>query len=788
MNWLTASSVPSLLIRYRRKGLYVLLALGVVGAVYSLILFQGLFLKHSGWLFWCEASILLPFGSWLFFVLGGASWLTIAVAMFFAAFASGYFSWKNEWDRLLCSLGLIPLWAGLLAYYGVDFYASSIPGGVIGQAVCYYLIDWAGLFLAPCILTVGLIAHGIMVIGLALPIRLMRYIHYGFLYCLNTLKCMHIVWLLIIRVLRVLFFALRSITTLFWKMVTERPAEVGWMLEKEANERKVTSHLYQEGLWKKLLTRKERKNRTKENQKIVDVYASVEEEVAPDTDFSTDTFTSAHKDTGARKEKMHRKNVSTELLQNNCYQFPDKSVFQESTVIDEADASIAKELEERSSLLEEKLERFGVSGSVVSIKRGPVVTLFEYKPDIDSKISKIIALEDDLALALQALSIRIIAPIPGRAVVGFEVSNKQRSDVLFSSFIGSLIPDECNKGLFLVLGSNTIGDQVIIDLVKSPHLLVAGSTGSGKSVALNTMLVSLLCTLSPDELRLILIDPKRLEFAVYADIPHLLFPIVVDVKKVAPILGWVVREMEERYEKMACEGVRNIDAYNERVTSQEELMPRIVVVIDELADLMMTTGREVEDLITRIAQMARAAGIHMIVATQRPSVDVITGIIKVNFPSRISFRVSSKVDSRTILDTCGAEKLLGRGDMLYLDAGHARLIRVHGAYLSDKEIYQVVDFIKQQRQPDYLDPSVLVEMVERFGATDDYDVLYEDVLRFLEEVEEVSISLLQRKFRIGYNRSARIIEMLESEGIIVPGGSGKMRKVLYPKDGAERME
>jgi S-DNA-T family DNA segregation ATPase FtsK/SpoIIIE len=309
-----------------------------------------------------------------------------------------------------------------------------------------------------------------------------------------------------------------------------------------------------------------------------------------------------------------------------------------------------------------------------------------------------------------------------------------------------------------------------------PHLLVAGSTGSGKSVALNTILISLLCARTPDELRLVLIDPKRLEFAPFADVAHLLFPIATQAKDAAPLLAWVVSEMEKRYKHMAERGARNLADYNKMVQVHEK-QPYIVVIIDELSDLMMTAGREVESLIVRIAQMARAAGIHMIVATQRPSVDVITGLIKANFPSRVSFRVTSKVDSRTILDCSGADKLLGRGDMLFLDSADSLLKRVHGAYVSDEEIQKVTDHIRGYRSPQYLHlinelPKTTLDM------TDVDDQLYESVLLFLNDIDEVSISLLQRKFRIGYNRSARIIELLESRGLVMPSEGGKTRKVI----------
>lgn len=435
--------------------------------------------------------------------------------------------------------------------------------------------------------------------------------------------------------------------------------------------------------------------------------------------------------------------------------------------------------QERASLLEEKLARFGIAGKVVSIKTGPVVTLFEYQPEIDTKISKILALEDDLALALQAMSIRIIAPIPGRSVVGFEVANKHRSSVMLSSLIHSQAFTRFDGYLPIVLGVDTIGEPVIVDLMTMPHLLVAGATGSGKSVGLNTMLVSLLYKLKPSQMRLILVDPKRLEFASYSDIAHLLFPIVTHMKDVVPILRWVVQTMEERYSTMAEVGVRHVLDYQEKAAQEIDLepMPFIVVMIDEFSDLMMTTGKDVEELIARIAQMARAAGIHMIIATQRPSVDVITGLIKVNFPSRVAFRVTSKVDSRTILDTGGAEKLLGKGDLLFLHA-HAQLARAHGAYISDQEIRDLVTYIREQQPVQYLDIQKVAPPIEDVVQDEDGE-LFKQVCEFLQTVDEVSISLLQRKFRIGYNRSARIIERLEMHGMILSSDGSKMRKVVH---------
>lgn len=492
--------------------------------------------------------------------------------------------------------------------------------------------------------------------------------------------------------------------------------------------------------------------------------------------YGIDSVVHESKKTDSVIQDIDKNNVILEKKQSDIYddyKLPTKNLFSK-IIPDQTHVNVKNELLEKAQMLEKKLERFGVMGNVVDIKQGPVVTLFEYAPDIDTKLSKIIGLEDDLAMALQALSIRIIAPIPGYSLVGFEVANTVRKDVLFSTMIRTDLYKHFDGSLPLLLGQDTVGKGVIVDLARMPHLLIAGSTGSGKSVALNTLLITLLCKCTPAELKLILIDPKRLEFMAYADIPHLLFPIVTEPKQVVNILRWVIQEMESRYKCMSLYGVRNIFDFN--MKDDVEKLPFIVIIIDELSDLMLTVGRDIEDLIARIAQMARAAGIHMIVATQRPSVDVITGLIKVNFPSRISFRVTSKIDSRTILDCAGADKLLGRGDMLFLDSVHAELKRVHGAFVSAEEILNVVSHIKSQGKSCYLD---IMHNDFSLDSNDECeDELYEKVLTFLKETEDISISLLQRKFRIGYNRSARIIEMLEAQGLIMPIDGGKKRKVI----------
>ncbi len=483
----------------------------------------------------------------------------------------------------------------------------------------------------------------------------------------------------------------------------------------------------------------------------------------------------ATEDSGLQKESSKEKAQSEKTT---AFQLPSMSLFVQST---KEERSIKNDESKQSAdLLEEKLSRFGVAGMIVGTKKGPVVTLFEYQPSIDTKLSKIVSLEQDLALALEAMSVRILAPIPGTSRVGFEVSNKERKSVRMGDIVTSLSYQHSKALLPLILGQDTAGAQVIVDLADMPHLLIAGSTGSGKSIALNTMLISLLCRLNPEQLRLIIVDPKRLEFAAYHDIPHLLFPIITDPHRAAPVIRWLVKLMEERYQLMAEQGVRSITEYKSTCVQEgkKDELPFIVLMIDELADLMMVAGKESEEGIARLAQMARAAGIHLIVATQRPSVDVVTGVIKVNFPSRISFRLTSKIDSRTILDAAGAESLLGKGDMLFMDASSARMRRVHGAYVSDGEIKKVTDFLRAQQKVEYVDLQAAVDLYQAQHQEAE-EPLLKDILQFLATIDEVSISLLQRRFKIGYNRSARVIELLEMQGKVMPADGSKMRKVLH---------
>jgi len=473
-----------------------------------------------------------------------------------------------------------------------------------------------------------------------------------------------------------------------------------------------------------------------------------------------------------------------EVMRNNRVQTPREFMLPPATLLAAPSETLKEkesqaQLTQRAEKLQEKLHHFGINGTVAAIKQGPVVTMFEYKPDIDSKISKILALEDDLAMALAAQSMRIVAPIPGRNVIGFEIANELRKSVALSHIIASDDFAKKTVQLPITLGVDSEGVPLVVDLASMPHLLIGGSTGSGKSVGLNGMLLSLLYALRPDQVKMILIDPKRLEFTPYADIPHLLFPIITQPAQAAAALAWVVQEMEERYAVMASAGARSIQDYVKSPENSKRPMPYLVIMIDELADLMMVAGKEVETHIVRIAQMARAAGIHMIVATQRPSVEVVTGMIKINFPSRVAYRVSSKVDSRTILDTQGAERLLGKGDLLFMHASSPDLRRVHGAYVSDADIEQVTEFLRQQGAPQYLDINEVLIRNTRMQAEDLHDELYAEVLEFIKTMDEISISMIQRHYRIGFNRSARLIEKLELDGLIAPAQGSKPRRVLH---------
>ncbi len=465
----------------------------------------------------------------------------------------------------------------------------------------------------------------------------------------------------------------------------------------------------------------------------------------------------------------------------------------------------AETLEFTSRLIEKKLKDFGIEVKVIAAYPGPVITRYEVEPAVGVKGSQIVNLVRDLARALSVVAIRVVETIPGKSCMGLEIPNPRRQAVRLTEILGSQPYHEMHSPITLALGKDIAGSPVVVDLAKMPHLLVAGTTGSGKSVALNAMILSLLYKSEPREVRLILIDPKMLELSIYQDIPHLLAPVVIDMKQAANALHWCIGEMERRYKLMSWLGVRNLSGYNHKIADAEkrgekiedpatietenpvplEKLPFVVVVIDELADLMMVAGKKVEELIARLAQKARASGIHLILATQRPSVDVITGLIKANIPTRIAFQVSSKVDSRTILDQHGAEALLGQGDMLYLPPGTGLPVRVHGAFVADHEVHEVVDYLKQQGKPDYLEgllenPEELAALGGAAGEGAESDPLYDQAVEIVVRTRRPSISLVQRHLRIGYNRAARLIEQMEQAGLVSPMQSNGNREVIAP--------
>ncbi len=457
-----------------------------------------------------------------------------------------------------------------------------------------------------------------------------------------------------------------------------------------------------------------------------------------------------------------------------------------------------RQLMDGARLLEEKCREFSVEGTVVQIHPGPVVTTYEFKPDAGVKYSKITGLADDLCLAMQAESV-IIDRIPGKSTVGIQIPNANREQISLRELLESDAYKRSASKLTLAMGKTIHGEPFLSDLATMPHLLIAGSTGAGKSVSVNAMITSILMRATPDDVRFIMVDPKRLELGMYEDIPHLLTPVVMDPKLAANALRWAVREMEERYKTLAAFGVRNIEQYNRNVRAMMDekkgetllddkgieikLLPFIVVLIDELADLMMVAGNEVEESIARLAQMARAIGIHLVLATQRPSVDVITGLIKANMPARISFRVTSKIDSRTILDGNGAEQLLGKGDMLYLPPASSRFVRLHGPYISEQESARLASFLRKQGKPTY-DTTVTAD--EKGNAQEhaefDKDELYDEASRIVVSSGQASISYLQRRLRIGFSRAARLVDMMEMDGLVSAAVGGKPREVLVKKE------
>ncbi|KAL0263835.1 UNVERIFIED_CONTAM: hypothetical protein PYX00_011135 [Menopon gallinae] len=463
---------------------------------------------------------------------------------------------------------------------------------------------------------------------------------------------------------------------------------------------------------------------------------------------------------------------------------------------EERSSMSTQEIKELAIRLEQVIKEFGIDGKIVNIQPGPVVTLFEITIPPGVKTSKVISLETDIALRMKAFSVRI-AVVPGKDVIGIEIPNQKRKTVYLRKLLEHKAFTKSEAALPLILGLEISGKPVVVDLATMPHLLVAGTTGSGKSVAINDMILSLLYKLSPQQCKMIMIDPKMLELSIYQDIPHLLTPVVTDPKKAIYALKWAVKQMEHRYNLMSYLGVRNISGYNAKLKDISAIsaikasilekegyeldfpfMPYIIVIIDEMADLMLVAGKEIEAAVQRLAQMARAAGIHLIMATQRPSVDVITGTIKANFPTRISFQVSSRIDSNTILGDKGAEQLLGKGDMLYM-MGVGRLLRVHAPFVSDKEVDTVVSILKEMATPEYINDITTEKGTSESKNEDDHlDELYDEVVNLIKQEQKVSTSYIQRRFQIGYNRAARIIESLEENGVISKASATGKREIL----------
>ena len=439
---------------------------------------------------------------------------------------------------------------------------------------------------------------------------------------------------------------------------------------------------------------------------------------------------------------------------------------------------IKDDLTENAKILEETLDDFGISARVADIERGPVITRYELEPAPGVKIQRIVSLADDIALTMKATSVRIVAPIPGKNRVGVEVPNAQTAIVYLKEVLASEEFRDYDSKLTLALGKDTAGKPVVADLGEMPHLLIAGTTGSGKTVCINGIITSILFNATPNDVKFLMVDPKMVELAMFNEIPHMLCPVVTDPKKVAMALAWVTSEMDERYRLLAKEGLRNIEAYN----LKKEKLPYIIVVIDELADLMMTVRDQVESAIARLAQLSRAVGIHLILATQRPSVDVITGVIKANFPARISFKVASKVDARTVLDMNGAEKLLGRGDLLFLQPGQPKPIRAQCSFINDQELEHVLDFIKKQGKPLYDDSIAKAQEQPAFGMLGKKDELFDTAARLVIETGQASVSIIQRRLRLGYTRAARLIDMMEQDGLVGPYCGSKPRELLVDRE------
>lgn len=577
-------------------------------------------------------------------------------------------------------------------------------------------------------------------------------------------------WLFLISTLVISIILLTDISLI--ESIKSVYRQMSKLIEKYKNKKKTLEFSHENMLPEivekpdeKKLSRKKVANSEEQQLKIIQPY--LEEEIDEKKDHSEDE---------AKISKIENKGKTYEN-----YIYPPIELLKEGIPHQRVNNNL---IIENAKKLEETLKNFAIDAKVVQVSRGPAITRFELQPSPGVKVSRIVSLTDDIALSLATPSVRIEAPIPGKSAIGIEVPNEKISVVTLREVIDTKKFRESKSDLTIGLGKDIAGNIVIADLSKMPHLLIAGATGSGKSVCINTLIVSLLYKASPDKVKMILIDPKVVELNIYNGIPHLLTPVVTDPKKAAGVLNWAVNEMTERYKAFAENNVRDIDGYNK--IHGIDTMPKIVVIVDELSDLMMVSPAEVEEYICRLAQMARAAGIYLVIATQRPSVDVITGVIKANIPSRISFAVSSQIDSRTILDMSGAEKLLGKGDMLYYPIGESKPIRVQGAFISDKEVEEIVNFLKSNaNEPKY--EEIIVESKSTLNKEIEEDELMNDAIKIIVETGQASISMLQRRLRIGYARAARIIDQMEQKGIISGYDGSKPRQILLSEEEIKRI-
>jgi S-DNA-T family DNA segregation ATPase FtsK/SpoIIIE len=696
----------------------------------------------------------------------GAFWIPVLLLI-----GCMQFFWEQPRRRMATTAGgglLLTVATGsLLAVYSTAyeiFGASYSAGGMLGHPLRSLLLAYSNATGATAILAVCLVIGFILTTGLSL-VGILKNIYRFFLFFLGRLK-----------------YALVRIGEQWGRVRERRRAKKEKPLPK-ARSKKV-------------------KKAPAEEKAVNDASAGMLQE-EPES-FEAERFNitikpASHRTRSSGPPPVPKQQVFESMRFTQGFQPPTPDFLSDSKVV--ADDVDHEHLRRMSHLLEAKLADFGVKGRVVTVTPGPVITRFELEPAPGIKINRVVNLTDDLALALKAMSIRIIAPIPGKAAIGIEVPNDRREVVVIKDIVTSPEFMKSKSRLTLGLGKDIVGSPVVADLQTMPHLLIAGATGTGKSVALNTMICSLLYKATPEDVKLIMIDPKRIELSAYNDIPHLITPVVTDMKKATNALFWAVKEMERRYELLSEHKVRNINQYNRKiekgqddpaaakpqaveaasstVVEKPEKLPYIVVIIDELADLMMVSSRDVEVGLARLAQMARAAGIHLILATQRPSVDVLTGVIKANFPTRLSFQVSSKTDSRTIIDTNGAETLLGNGDMLFLPPGTAKLQRIHGAYIAEQEVSNIIEFLKQQKAPDYNEEVLEKQSSEKGGAEEkEYDDRYDEAVALVAKTGQASISMVQRHLRIGYNRAARIIEVMEEEGVVGPSDGVKPREVL----------